>query len=212
MAQIFLQPIFTVFRFVVVTPISFLHPKLRQWTLNNYSTFAFVLPCPRVIPKNAPRKFWAFMDIACWIRGTLIFALVFVGANPWYRIPQIYCLAILPLTLHYTRSLTAHFYLSDGKKQSFEGQLMDSIDIRGNLFTELLYPIGLRYHALHHLFPSMPYHNLGEAHRRLMAELPAESPYRKLVYPSFFSVIRQLVKSSRQFTRQQKTAEETVAA
>jgi fatty acid desaturase len=38
--------------------------------------------------------------------------------------------------------------------------------------------VGLRYHALHHLFPSLPYHNLGRAHQRLMAELPTDSPYR----------------------------------
>lgn len=201
MFQIFLQPVFTIFRFVIVTPISFLHPKLRQWTLENYSSFVFVLPCPRNIPKNAPRKFWAFMDIACCIRATLIFALVFVGANPWYRIPQLYFLAVFPLALHYTRSLTAHFYLSDGKKQSFENQLLDSIDITGNWLTELLYPIGLRYHALHHLFPSMPYHNLGKAHRRLMSQLPEDSPYRKLVYPSFFSVLRQLIRNARKSTR-----------
>lgn len=212
MGQIFLQPVFTVVRFIVVTPISFLHPKLRQWTLENYSTFVFVLPCPRVIPKNAPRRFWSFMDIACCIRASLIFILVFVGANPWYRVPQLYCLALIPLALHYTRSLTAHFYLNDGRKVSFEDQLMDSVDIQGNFFTELLYPIGLRYHALHHLFPSLPYHNLGTAHRRLMAGLPAESPYRKLVYPSFYSVIRQLVANSRAATRAQKQVEQTVAA
>ena len=32
-------------------------------------------------------------------------------------------------------------------------------------------PVGLRYHALHHLMPSMPYHSLGEAHRRLRLHL-----------------------------------------
>ena len=38
MCQIFLQPLFVVFRHTVVTPISFLHPTLRQWVLENFST------------------------------------------------------------------------------------------------------------------------------------------------------------------------------
>ena len=33
--------------------------------------------------------------------------------------------------------------------------------------------VGLRYHALHHLMPSMPYHSLPEAHRRLVRDTEA---------------------------------------
>ncbi len=199
MAQIFLQPVFVIVRFTVLTPISFLHPKLRQWTLENFSGFVFVWPCPREIPEDAPRAAWAAMDIACWLRASAIFVLVAVGLNPWYRIPQLYVLATFALSLHYFRSLTAHRYMADGNRQSFAAQLQDSIDIVGNrYFTELLYPIGLRYHALHHMFPNMPYHNLGIAHRRLMAHLPADSPYRDLVYPSVWSVLRELFQHSRE--------------
>ena len=41
-------------------------------------------------------------------------------------------------------------------------------------------PVGLRYHALHHLFPTLPYHNLKAAHEYLLVHLPPESPYRSL--------------------------------
>jgi hypothetical protein len=45
----------------------------------------------------------------------------------------------------------------------------------------LLLPVGSRYRGLRQALPSVPYHNLGAAHRRLMAELPADSAYRRHV-------------------------------
>jgi hypothetical protein len=45
----------------------------------------------------------------------------------------------------------------------------------------LLLPVGSRYRGLREALPSVPYHNLGAAHRRLMAELPADSAYRRHV-------------------------------
>jgi fatty acid desaturase len=62
---------------------------------------------------------------------------------------------------------------------TFVEQVADSVNYpRHSWMTELWGPIGTRYHALHHLFPSLPYHAMPEAHRRLMAQLPADSPYR----------------------------------
>ncbi|HWL73233.1 MAG TPA: fatty acid desaturase, partial [Burkholderiaceae bacterium] len=66
------------------------------------------------------------------------------------------------------------------------------------------------YHALHHLFPSLPYHNLARAHRRLMAELPADNLYRQTVYPSYWSVIRQLVADSRAATASEREPDQVM--
>lgn len=202
LTQIFIQPLFAISRFVIVTPISFLHPKWRLWVLTHYSAFVFNFPYRRRISGDEPRIWWAAMEVMCFLRGAAIFVLVFVGVNPWFRIPQLLLLAIFPLSLHYFRSLTAHNWISDGSRKSFNDQIFDSIDIQGNLLTELVYPVGLRYHALHHLFPTMPYHNLGIAHRRLMAQLPADAPYRKLVYPSVWSVLRELFHNARSIPKQ----------
>jgi fatty acid desaturase len=69
-------------------------------------------------------------------------------------------------------------------------QLEDSINLPGQpLLTELLFPVGLRFHALHHLFPTLPYHALPTAHRRLMARMPEDSPYRRTVAQSFLGVV-----------------------
>ncbi len=192
LSQVFLQPIFVFLRFAVLTPISFLHPRLRQWTLEWASSFVINLHHKRTIPEDAPRKLWAVMDVLCSIRASLIFVFVFAGLNHWSRVPMLYLLACLVLGLNYIRTLAAHRYLGEGESMSHQEQFFDSTNIRGGLLTELLCPLGMRYHALHHLFPALPYHNLGIAHRRLMRELPAESAYRDVEYPGYWSVIGEL--------------------
>jgi fatty acid desaturase len=81
---------------------------------------------------------------------------------------------------------------------TFAEQVEGSINIvRSSLVTLLLFPVGLRYHGLHHLFPSLPYHALGTAHRRLMNALPENSPYRRTCCPGFFAALRVLLRGAR---------------
>src|SRR5262249_16332238 len=80
---------------------------------------------------------------------------------------------------------------------SYLDQLHDSITLADNpLVTELFVPLGLRFHALHHLFPHLPYHALGKAHRRLMRALPAGSAYHRTVRPGLSSLFVQFWKNS----------------
>ena len=81
---------------------------------------------------------------------------------------------------------------------SAQAQVEESINHTGQTWlTVLLFPVGLRYHALHHLFPALPYHRLGTAHRRLMQNLPADSPYRAVNRSSFAEVVGVLWRSAR---------------
>ncbi|GAA4454045.1 fatty acid desaturase family protein [Novipirellula rosea] len=196
--QILLQPIFITLRFLL-TPLTFLHPRLRRWTLERASSFVIDFRYRRKISAHAPLRAWAFMDLACSLRAWAIFVLCVVGINDWSRVPLLYALAALSLGLNHLRTLAAHRYLSQGHAVSHETQVFDSTNVTGvAVLTELLFPLGMRYHGLHHLFPRMPYHNLGIAHRRLMEALPSDSPYRDTVYPSWFSVVRELVYHSAQ--------------
>ena len=65
---------------------------------------------------------------------------------------------------------------ADGRRGS--APRLRSIYAAGRFVTTLIAPVGLRFHALHHYLPFIPYHSLGLVHRRLLAELPQNAPYR----------------------------------
>jgi fatty acid desaturase len=91
------------------------------------------------------------------------------------------------------RTLCAHHYESDGSPMDRTGQLLDSIDHPGHWWTGLWAPVGLRYHALHHYFPGLPYHNLAIAYRRLVENLPEAAEYRRSTSPSLPHSLRVLL-------------------
>jgi len=55
----------------------------------------------------------------------------------------------------------------------------------------------LRYHALHHWIPSLPYHNLGRAHRLLLASLGNDTPYVATQYPALTAILTDLLRRAR---------------
>lgn len=194
LSQVLILPLAVVVRFQILAPISFLHPKLRQWVLERCSSYTMHPFYRREIPQNAPRAWWAMLDVLCCLRITAMLSTVLVfGLFPWTRLVDIYVLAICVIGLNWTRNLVAHHYGNEDGPMSHVGQLTDSINITGKPYiSELLFPLGLRYHALHHFFPGIPYHSLGKAHHILMAKLPANSPYHATIRPSFVAALREL--------------------
>ena len=108
------------------------------------------------------------------------------------------------------RTLTAHRYDQESGELSMTEQLLDSCTIsdgrrlrRGSPTPPACSPrrSGLRYHALHHWIPSLPYHNLGRVHRLLVSSLRSDAPYRATVEPGFTPPLRDLVRRSRAHSR-----------
>ena len=200
-AQVPVLPLYIALR-LLLSPITFVHPGLRNWALEHTSSYVINFRHRLTIPKNAPRKAWAALELACWLRLMGMVGVVLLGLFPWTRLVQMYVLATFILLLNYIRNVVAHRYRNTGAQMTHAEQLADSVNITGHWFwTELFFPLGLRYHALHHLFPGIPYHNLGRAHRRLMEYLPSDSPYRQTVFPSYWSAVGELWTNARSATR-----------
>ena len=128
--------------------------------------------------------------------GGMVWSWVLIGsvfALGWA--PLLIAGAVLSLTavLNQLRTLVAHLWENEGEAMTVTAQFLDSVNVPPpGLAAEIWAPVGLRYHALHHLFPSLPYHNLRTAHRRLMAMLPTDSPYRLTVERSVWAALAKL--------------------
>lgn len=182
-------PLIVFLRFLL-TPLSFLHPKLREWTLRHASALTMNWRYERKLNRFDR---WAVtaVELLCWLRATLIPLAVLIGINPPSRLPLLYILAVGTLVLNQLRLLADHHFETDGEQFELDAHIRDSCNYTGrDFFTWLLFPFSIRYHALHHLFPMLPYHNLKAAHCYLAEHLPAESPYHALDQKSWWSVAR----------------------
>jgi fatty acid desaturase len=191
-------PLLVVLRFLILTPLSFVYPPFRPWLLERFSSFGIINFRHRLaITPSTPLGYWRFLDLACCVRTWCPFVLIQLGVFEWTRVALMFLIAASVMSLNFIRTLCLHHYLSDEGQLSYVGQLQDSITLPGNsIVTELFVPLGLRFHALHHLFPQLPYHALGRAHRRLMKELPANSDYHQTVRSGIGAVFAQFWKNT----------------
>jgi fatty acid desaturase len=195
--QVPLLPFLAVLRFGVIGPLSLLHPGLRRWVLAHASSYGIN---PRYVlqpSRQTSQRLYALRDLACGAYVLGLVAAVVTGVLPGYFVWRLYVLVVFTIGLNWTRNLAAHRYLERPGPVGMREQLEDTITITGGPWTELLFPLGLRYHSLHHVLATIPYHQLGRAHRRLLDRLDADATYRRTLHPSFASVLRNLVRDAR---------------
>lgn len=199
-AQSFVIPFLMYFRFLVMSPICWVIPSARRWVHKHASTM-LVDPTyergpakPKVMRLIVRQEMFCFAFLVWFTFGHIIAPPENFLPGSRYETGIIspiwvlgYMIAVSVITLNACRTLGAHRWQGDGRDMTFEDQLLDSVNYpHRSWITELWGPIGTRFHALHHLFPGLPYHDLPEAHRRLMVHLPADSPYRETVRTSLF--------------------------
>ncbi|WP_149499314.1 fatty acid desaturase family protein [Roseiconus lacunae] len=209
-------PVLGLFRFVVLSPLCWLIPGLRPIVHRHASTMVVDPFYEREDASKNVLRVVVMQEFFCFLVGAWIICGHKIVFGTWFNPLWIvaYAVAIGLLTLNEIRTLGAHRWTGDGSEMTFEEQLLDSVNYPHHPWlSELWGPVGTRYHALHHLFPRLPYHNLGKAHRRLMEGLPADSPYRQTVAPNLFSEIVALWKRAgdRNSVRQEETTQRAAA-
>ena len=202
LAQAPLLPIFMVVRFGVLAPLSALHPGLREWVLRAASA-AVTNPYRRKRFPAQDEPHLVLVEICCFAYLCGIAAMLITRMIAGRHVFMAYLLLAFTLSMNWVRNLAAHHYRNRGERMTHVEQMSDSINITGQTWlTVFLFPVGLRYHALHHLFPAVPYHNLGKAHRRLTERLPPGSPYHATSRANFFSAVAELWRGARQSARE----------
>lgn len=200
MAQVFVLPILAVVRFGLLTPLTWFSPKLRELVHQHASSMVADPRYIRPLPTRQALRLIRLQELACFLFLVVLGIMLYrqrLIPNRWFFLGQAYCMSMFVLTVNTIRTLGAHRYTNTGGEMTFLGQLLDSVNYSARSWLAFLWaPLGLRFHALHHLFPSLPYHALGEAHCRLMKELPADSPYRQTEADSLFVVLGQLARNA----------------
>ncbi|HVX12254.1 MAG TPA: fatty acid desaturase [Pirellulales bacterium] len=197
MLQPFVVPALAVLRFLVLAPIAWCSPRFRRWVQEHASSMVMDPNYIRPLPKRAELRVWRLQEVACFLFGLTAAVLLVCGILPIGLPIQLYLTSVGVLFINNLRTLGAHRFRHQGEPLTFVEQLLDSVNYpRRPLLNELWAPVGLRFHALHHLFPSLPYHALPEAHRRLMEQLPSDSPYRQTESPGLLSTVLELWRSA----------------
>lgn len=190
----FVLPLLFAARFLLLTPLSYFVPALRRFAWARASSLTIDLGYRR--QKSAIRndEGWRIQEFATMaFAGTVVICLTFEVLS--YEVLILwYLIAVFIFFLNSLRTLAAHAYRNPGdRSMSVTEQYLDSINVPGNLLiTALWAPVGLRYHASHHLFPQMPYHNLGKAQRQLARGLSDNTLFLETVRNSLWDALRRL--------------------
>ena len=177
---VILAPALLIIRWGVLGPLSYLFPPLRRVVVGYASSLVINESYYRAMPRGFQKTRFIVQEIACALWVWLYFGLWYAGVISLAWALQWAIIAAGTLIINQVRTLAAHRYDNDGHKLSIEEQLLDSINLDGGSFlTVLAAPVGLRFHALHHFLPNVPYHDLPKLHRQLIIELGPESEYVK---------------------------------
>jgi fatty acid desaturase len=178
-------------RLLVAAPLGLLVPRLHYWLERHASALAINVFFERETTADERRTIRLLELAVLVVWGTALAAAAF-DLLAWQVFAIWYAVAAGAFLLNHLRALAAHGYKNhSGTPMTRAEQLLDSIDTPGGLWTELWAPVGLRYHALHHELPGIPYHNLPTAFRRLHP-LAADDSCRRGTSPGMWSSLRRL--------------------
>ncbi|MBI0476324.1 fatty acid desaturase [Sphingomonas sp. MA1305] len=192
-----LAPIGLLIRFAILSPLSLLSPRLRTIVRERYSALAINPQFRRRAPEGEALALWNRTETAASLWAIAIVVLTATGVFSLRGVLIALAIGSTVAVVNQVRTLVAHLWENDGEPMTVTGQYLDSVNVPPPALLPALWaPVGLRYHALHHLIPALPYHSLGEAHRRITAALEAGSPYHKASYAGLPGLVHKIVRST----------------
>ena len=190
-----LLPAALLLRSAVLVPLGAVIPPLRKLVWQRFSSLSTNPGFRRRPPEGsfARMVFWQELGASAWA-----IALLASAAEFGWR-PLLIGLAVVSAAavLNQLRTLAAHLWTNEGEAMTVTAQYLDSVNVPPpERLAPLWAPVGLRYHATHHLLPALPYHSLAEAHRRLAGQFGDGSTYRGANYPGLGTLIARLARST----------------
>ncbi len=200
-----LAPIGMLIRFGILAPLSLLSPRLRSAVVGRYSGLQINPRFVRPKPEGEFARDWAWQEAAASVWAIALLVMVAAGIIPIRDFLIFLGVSSGVMFLNQIRTLVAHLWENDGEPMSVTAQFLDSVNVPPPATLPALWaPVGLRYHALHHLLPGVPYHNLGEAHQRLCKELDVASVYHESTHRHLSALVARL--ASQTLTNRRKSA------
>lgn len=191
-----LMPIGLLLRFGVLGPLSILSSKLRRIVVGRYSGLQINPAYERRAPEGEFARQWRWQETGASLWAITLIALVSTGAIPLKAFAIFLGIISGVAVINQVRTLVAHLWENEGEPLTVTAQFLDSVNVPTGFLPWLWAPVGLRFHALHHLLPSLPYHSLSEAHRRLSAALGQGSTYAGANYPTLRGLMGRLAAST----------------
>jgi fatty acid desaturase len=190
-----LAPLAVLLRAAVLTPLGYLWPPLRRFVVARASGMVINPGFAREDFDRAREAPWVAQEVACWLWSWTLIGLTAAGVLPLRVVVLGAVVFALMTLLNQLRTAVAHYWENDGGQMAPLEQFLDTVNVPPPALLPALWaPVGLRYHALHHLMPRLPYHNLSVAHRRLVEALPADHPYRRVEQKDLTPALLRLVK------------------